>query len=186
VDPLKDPSRAELFEAADANFVVHGGWLPRHHPGMRVIDQRDLVLIDSGLPCDTFNVICRARLDPTEAPDRARAALEYFRQAQRPFSWWVGPADRPPSLGALLLGLGLERAASELAMVADLSELRRRALAPRGLRLVRVASEPELRAFALILSANWTPTDPQVLLFYELASSALLGDSPRTSPGPRS
>jgi hypothetical protein len=73
------------FEAADANFVTHAGWLPRHHAGMRVIDQRDLVLIDSGLPCDTFNLICRARLAPAKVPDRARAALGIFPTGRAAF-----------------------------------------------------------------------------------------------------
>jgi ribosomal protein S18 acetylase RimI-like enzyme len=177
--PLKrGAAPAELLEAADENFVTHGAWLPRHLPGMRVVDQPHLVLIDSGLACDNFNLICRARLDPAEAGDRARAALDHFRQARRPFSWWVGPADRPATLGDVLLGLGLERADTELGMVADLSEVRRGELAPPGLRIARVRSKPELRAFARILAVNWTPPDPEVLRFYELVSSALLKDSP--------
>jgi ribosomal protein S18 acetylase RimI-like enzyme len=176
--PLKrETARAELLEAADENFVTHGAWLPRRLSGMRVVDQPHLVLIDSGLPCDTFNLICRARLDPAEAGDRAREGLDYFRQAQRPFSWWIGPVDRPANLGDLLVGLGLEHVETELGMVAALSELRRGELAPEGLRIVRVASEAQLRAFALVLAANWTPPDPDVLRFYELAASALLRDS---------
>lgn len=55
----------------------------------------DLVLIDSGLPCDTFNFVCRARLDRHAAGERSREAVEYFAKARRPFSWWVGP--RGPS-----------------------------------------------------------------------------------------
>jgi hypothetical protein len=62
-------------------------------------------------------------------------------------------------------------------MVADLSGQTRRDLAPPGLRIARVESEPELRAFARVLAANWTPPDPQVIRFYELAASALLWDS---------
>jgi ribosomal protein S18 acetylase RimI-like enzyme len=177
VSPLESPSGAKLFEAAEANFVTHAGWLPRLQPGMRVIDESDLLLIDSGLPCDTFNLICRARLGAVEAPDRARAALDYFRRAERPFSWWVGPADRPRTLGDVLLGLGLERADTELGMVADLSGLGGEGLAPPGLRIARVRSEPELRAFGRVLAANWTPPDPLVIRFYELTASALLRDS---------
>jgi hypothetical protein len=63
-------------------------------------------------------------------------------------------------------------------MVADLSGLTRRDLAPPGLRIVRVESEPELREFARVLAGNWTPSDPQMLRFYELASLVLFGDSP--------
>src|SRR5690349_17165220 len=95
---LTDLSLADLAVAADANLVTHASWVQRQVPGMRVVERADLVLIDSGLPCDTFNLICRARLDPGDAPGRVREALEMFRAVQRPFSWWVGPADRPTDL----------------------------------------------------------------------------------------
>ena len=37
---------------------------------MTVIDNGQLLLTDSGLPTDTFNILCRARLSPDEAPAR--------------------------------------------------------------------------------------------------------------------
>ena len=84
----------DLAEAADANFVTHAGWLQRRLPGMKVIDQPDLTLVDSGLTCDTFNFICRARLERSDALNRARTAVDYFRQ--RPATVLVvGRAGRP-------------------------------------------------------------------------------------------
>ncbi|MCI0460618.1 MAG: GNAT family N-acetyltransferase [Gemmataceae bacterium] len=170
---------AALAEASDANFVTHAGWVPRRVPSMRVLDRAGLVLVDSGLPCDTFNVICRARLERDTAAERVREAVAYFRQVRRLFSWWVGPADQPANLGELLLAAGLERAETELAMAADLATLQPDDGVPQGLRIERVRSEPELRDFARLSAANWTPPDPQVLRFYELAATVLLeGDCP--------
>lgn len=148
---------------------------------MTVIDQPHLLIVDSGLPCDTFNVICRARLAPSDAPERARAAVNYFRQAQRPFSWWRGPADRPTNLHDVLRAVGLEPAETELTMVADLSDLRGGEIVqPPEFRIERVRSERALQAFAAICAANWTPPDPQVIRFYDLVSSALLStDAPQ-------
>jgi len=134
----------DLAEAADANFVTHAGWTQRHVAGMKVIDQPDLTVVDSGLPCDTFNFICRARLDKGNAESRARSAVGYFRQVGRPFSWWVGPADRPRDLGDVLVAMGLERAESEVAMAAELQDLRL-AECPPELRILRVVSEQQLR-----------------------------------------
>src|SRR5262245_8840185 len=132
---LPDLSPEDLAAAADANLVTHAGWVQRRAPGMRVVERADLVLIDSGLPCGPFNLICRARLDPGDVPARAREAVGYFRQVRRPFSWWVGPANRPADLGGRLRAAGLERAETELAMAADLSRLRPADLAPQGLRV---------------------------------------------------
>ncbi|MGZ8411592.1 MAG: hypothetical protein ACXWZS_05250 [Gemmatirosa sp.] len=92
---------ATLADAADAPFVAHATWALARTPGMHVIDDAALVLADSGLACDTFNFVCRARLDGADAAARVRAAIAHFRDAGRPFSWWVGPADRPRGLGVL-------------------------------------------------------------------------------------
>jgi ribosomal protein S18 acetylase RimI-like enzyme len=171
---LNDLSTAELADAADANFVVHATWALTRTPGMHVSDELELVLADSGLPSDTFNIICRARLATDQAPQRIQAALAFFGRAGRPFSWWVGPGDRPPNLGALLADAGLLRAETELAMAADLAALRTYDLAPGGLEIRRVRVETELRDFARIIA------DPQDRQFYERTASVQLAqDSPQ-------
>jgi hypothetical protein len=58
VDPLPENTAAR----ADATFVVHATYALMRTPGMLARVAPDLVLADSGLPCDTFNIICRARL----------------------------------------------------------------------------------------------------------------------------
>ncbi len=140
---------------------------------MSVEDDGQLVVIDSGLPCDTFNFICRARLSVAQTPHRARAAIRYFRDNQRPFSWWVGPADQPEELGQLLQTVGLEEAETELAMAVDLDKLATPRAMPE-LAIRRVRSHDQLKAYARILSELWTPPDPHVLTFYDRASTRLL------------
>lgn len=174
-DPL-DPTA--LAESADANFFVHAAWVAMRSPGMRAEDG-DLALIDSGLPCDTFNFVLRARLPPERASARAREAIGHFRSAGRPFSWWVGPADRPANLGEILEAEGLRRSESEVAMAADLGKLRDAPTNPGGLEVRRARTEGELRDFARVNAANWSPPDPHVLRYFEAAAPLLLGpDSP--------
>ena len=166
---------AELAAAADANFAAHAAWVQRRTGGMRVHDGRGLLVVDSGLPCDTFNLVLGARLEAADAAARVRETVAYFAEVGRPFSWWVGPADRPAGLGGLLEEAGLERAESEVAMAASLSELRSADTSPGGLRIVRVRTPEQLRDFARVTAASWTPPDPQVVRFYELTAPALLG-----------
>jgi ribosomal protein S18 acetylase RimI-like enzyme len=178
MDPLESrhsPSR-ELAEAADANFVAHAGCVQRRLAGMSVIDDEDLVLIDSGLDCDTFNVICRARLDGESASRRAGEAIDHFRAARRPFSWWVGPADEPTDLGKRLVACRLALAETELAMAAELDGIPSGVHPHPDLRILRVDSKSRLRDFAEISAANWSPPDVHVLRFYELGSAVLLAD----------
>jgi ribosomal protein S18 acetylase RimI-like enzyme len=169
-------SPTELARAADANLAAHAGWVHQRTPGMQVVAAPDVVLVDSGLPCDTFNLVCGARLAPETAPARIREILGHFAASGRPFSWWLGPFDHPPDLGALLCDAGLHAADGELAMAADLAALRPAELSPGGLQIRRVRSAEQLRDFARIVAAGWTPPDREVLRFYELGAPALLSE----------
>ena len=167
-------------ERADENFVVHATWAAARTEGMTSRVAPHLVIADSGLPCDTFNFICRARLDPGSAPEIAASALAYFEERRRPFSWWLGPADQPRDLGRILDSAGLQRAETELAMLLPLVELPTDLPAVPGLEVRRVIESGELQTFAELSAANWTPPDSNVISFYRRAASALLRpDSPQ-------
>jgi ribosomal protein S18 acetylase RimI-like enzyme len=169
------PGPAALAESADANFFVHAAWVAMRMPGMRAEDGDDLALVDSELPCDTFNFVLRARLPPERTSARVREAIGHFRSVGRPFSWWVGPADRPANLGGILEAEGLGRSESEVAMTANLGELRDAPANPGGLKIRRARTEGELRDFARVNAANWSPPDPHVLRYFEEAAPLLLG-----------
>lgn len=165
---------------ADRNFRVHATWAPRRSPGMRVQDDETLMLVDSGLACDTFNLIGCARW-PDEAAARTgiAEAIAHFAVVDRPFSWWCGPDDLPHTMGHLLEEAGLEAAEGELAMAMSLDDLPD--LGPRvaGLAVHRVETEQELQTFARILAANWSPPDLLVPTFFSrVAPVALEEDAP--------
>ena len=165
---------ARLAEAAAENLAAHAGWVHAHAPGMRRIDRGDLVLADSGLPADTFNVVCRARLDRPTSRARIEESIEHFRRAGRPFSWWVSPSDHPADLPDLLAAAGLERAETETAMSAALAAAPEAGAAAPELRIARVATASQLSDFARAIAGIASPPDPHVPRFYELGSAALL------------
>jgi ribosomal protein S18 acetylase RimI-like enzyme len=167
--------RAEhIAERADDAFVTHVNWALERTAGMSCRITPALVLADSGLGCDTFNFICRARLAPGDARSAAADAIAHFARVGRPFSWWVGPADRPGDLGSILEALGLERAETELAMAMPLESLPEAVPGVEDFELRRVGTRDELDAFARLSAGNWTPPDPDVLTFYARAAAALL------------
>lgn len=165
-------AKASLAAAADENLAAHFTWVQRRTAGMRAALEADLVRTECGMPCDTFNAVCRARLTPAAAPARIREAIAWF--SGQPFSWWVGPADEPADLGARLADAGLVPSETEVAMAANLSRMRPVDLAPGGIRIRRVATAPELADFARINAANWSPPDEYVMRFYEAAAPVLL------------
>lgn len=165
--------------AADDNLVVHATYAAQQLPGARVVVAKDLVLVDSGLPSDTFNLICRSRLNTRTAEARIGEALEFFARSSHPFSWWLTPGHSPRHLPKLLEQAGLERAESEWAMALPLSDLRPR-IVPVGLEIRRVESAGDLAKYAELTAANWSPPDEQVIRFYASAEAPLLDpDSPR-------
>lgn len=161
-----------IAHAADENFVVHATWSLRSLEAAFVHAAPDLVVADSGLPCDTYNFICRARLNSDTARERAAWAVRQF--GGRPFSWWVGPADTPAELGDILCSGGLVSAESELAMAADLSLLPDIPRAAPGFEVRRVTTADALKQYAELSAANWTPPDLQVIRYFQLAAPALL------------
>lgn len=161
---------------ADEPFVTHVTWPLERTPGMAAWVTPELVLSDSGLPCDTFNIICRARLDGDGVREAARGVISHFARVQRPFSWWVGPADRPGDLGGVLEELGLQQAERSVAMAVPLDSLPVPPPRVPGLEVRRVRTQAELDALARMAAANWTPPDPDVRTFYRRAAAALLED----------
>ena len=88
------------------------------------------------------------------------------------------PNDGPARLGELLVASGLVAAETELAMALPLSELAVPATSSE-LAIERVRTEAQLRDFANINAANWSPPDAQLVEFYRRAAPALLApDSP--------
>lgn len=168
--PLPEDTAAR----ADAIFVVHATWAAMRTLGMLARVDAELVLADSGLPCDTFNIVCRARLAGPGGIERCRDAVAHFRRVRRPFSWWLGPADEPVGLDAMLESVGLERTETELAMAARLDALPDDVPEVPGLEVRRVRTRPDLQTWAAVTASNWTPPDPQVMAFYQRTSAALL------------
>lgn len=164
----------ELELAADENLAVHATAATARLPGARVRVDPDLVVADSGLPCDTFNVICRARLNESSAVRRVGDALSFFAGTGRPFSWWLGPGHTPGGLATILTSAGLVEAETELAMAMDLATLPIYPPVVNGLTIRRVRTAQELATFAMLLASNWTPPDAQVIRYYALAEPALL------------
>ena len=165
---------AELRDGSDENLAVHAAAASSRLPGARVDRGAGLVLVDSGLPCDTFNFVCNTRLSTANAHARVRDALAFFDVTGHPFSWWLGPGFTPAELPDVLGELGLAPAESETAMALDLRTLPASAPAVPGLAIARVRTPADLAAFAQVSAANWDPPDPQVIRYFAMAAEALL------------
>ncbi|GIF48069.1 acetyltransferase (GNAT) family protein [Asanoa ferruginea] len=157
--------------ALDDNLARHASHLHHATPGMRLLAEGDVLVCDSGLPDDTFNIVAAARFS---TDNRIAETVALLRATGRPFTWWVGPSSTPADLSDRLLAAGLPVAERELAMWCPTGPR------PATDREVRVVATPaELADWASVVAANWSPPSPTVLEFFaRTAAGSLAADSP--------
>lgn len=172
-----------LLARIEANFAEHACHLHRHVPGMAVWPAEDLVVADSGLADDTFNIVAGARFTAATADERIAQTEAAVAATARPFTWWAGPASTPADLASRLARAGLPAAAAEPAMRATLTGLGEPGgpgrpgsgpPEPEGLEIRLVSTAEELADFAAVVATNWAPPALTVCEFFADAEGPAL------------
>lgn len=167
----------DLPALMERNLAEHACHLHRHLSGASVTETSDLLIADSGLPDDTFNIVAAARFT-TDAAERVAQTVRAVVATGRPFSWWVGPASTPAGLGAALEDAGLTASETETGMWLDLRGTLPEAVAD-GLEIQQVSTLEQLADYAAILAANWEPPAATVRRFYADAAPQALSSQAR-------
>jgi len=154
---------------------LHGqiAWVHRRQASMVIWDEPALLLVDSGLPSDTFNKVARARLTLESCSEEIGRVAGYFKAVGRPFAWWVGPSSRPLDIEERLQEMGFCATELTTGMRLQLHELREAPL-PTGLQVLRVSSLRHLEHLSCMLAENWDPPDSAVAPFYQAAAALIL------------
>jgi ribosomal protein S18 acetylase RimI-like enzyme len=172
------PARADqrgLLIAMEHNLAEHACHLHRKLTGATVVRSDDLVIADSGLDDNTFNIVAAARFTQRSARPRIAETMALLDATGRTFAWWVGPTSTPADLAARLVEAGLPVSEREAAMWAPMSRVPA-APPPPDLEVRLVASRAELTDFAAVVAANWEPPAPAVRQFYDAAAPQALAD----------
>jgi ribosomal protein S18 acetylase RimI-like enzyme len=149
----------------EQNLAGHFSWLQRGTEGMAVQDRGGLLLVNSGLPCASFNVLfCTGRHEEAALRD----AVNYFRFRDLPFAAWLGPES---TAAAALEGLGMRPTEVSTGMLLDRAAFLPCA-PPAGLSITRITDPIHVAHFAAVLAGQ--PPDSSVLRFYERAQAAVL------------
>lgn len=166
-------NEADLMDRMERNLAEHACHLHRSMTGATVTEAGDLLVADSGLDDDTFNIVAAARFTAADATARITEIAGTLARTGRRFSWWVGPASAPLDLTTRLTAAGLPASERETAMWAELDET----LPPptvQGLDIQRVAAPEQLADYALVLAANWDPPAATVHRFFAQAAPQAL------------
>ncbi|MGW7293712.1 GNAT family N-acetyltransferase [Streptomyces xiamenensis] len=164
----------------ERNLAEHACHLHRRLAGASVAEEGDLLIADSGLADDTFNIVARARFSPGTADARIAETARDLAATGRPFSWWVGPASSPADLGERLAAAGFGAAEREAAMWKALTAPPPpSASTPGGLTIRPVTTAAQLADWAAVLSATWEPASPTIVEFFRRAAGPALAPDSR-------
>jgi len=158
--------RSAILKAFEANLWDRAGYLCRARKDAEVTDTADLLVVDSGLPSASLNIIGKCSLHPRFGADRIEAAIKRFRDKKLPFTWIVGPQSGHGSLEPTLKGLGLNGAEEEWVMAMSLDTVNIPGIIPPQLEIKRVSTAAGIEQFGEVLAKNATPADEHLKTFY--------------------
>lgn len=108
----------DFLRRFDKNIMGKFSYLPSHIKSMQVSQANHLLLVNSNLPCDMFNILCcNGVVDYSFIYEH----INYFRLKKLPYAFWVGFEDEPSGLETELQKLGLITDEMEWAMACDIS-----------------------------------------------------------------
>ncbi len=135
--------------AVRKNFEEKASYVAKLAPGMSVIDSGSFLVVDSGIPSDTFNVIVvRDLSDPSQL---LKNGVTHFLHKQLPMAIWYWEDANASGNTDALLAYGLTSTETDVAMIADLTQTNLQVAQPEGLTIKMVEHVDELQQFAAVL-----------------------------------
>ena len=107
----------DLKTAFDLNIQSKFSYLPSHIVNMSVLTANDMLIIDSGLTSDMFNIIC---CQGTQDRISVITSIDHFKEKELPFAFWIGFEKEPVWLEDELKKMGLASNETEWAMACNL------------------------------------------------------------------
>lgn len=136
---------------------------------MRVDQINHILLIDSGLPSDMFNILCcNGETDRRSV----QIGINYFRQKQRPFAFWIGFEEEPPWLEKELIQSGLVTDETEWAMACDVTKCQE---SSNFTNIKQVQTEKEVCDMLYVMKSIFSKQEGGAIdLFYHQATKHLI------------
>ena len=160
-----------LYEI-DQNFSLHASKIPLLTTGMSVFNTSALIYIDSGLSCDTFNII-HITNGHSLWHNGLSKAVNHFRNKDFEFCIWIHEKNLTESVYQSFKDLSLAEQSEEIGMVLDLEDYELiKKESHSNIELVK--DEAALSKYAHVIAENWIPTDKNVIRYFNATSKHYL------------
>lgn len=152
------------------NFIQHISLLPLQTPGMSVHKTDGVIYVDSGLSCDTFNII---HVETGADPSPLAFAVDHFKGQKLDFCVWITRNSYARKFKEICEKAKLRVNGVEPAMILDLHSFQ---TSPNVLwnHIYPVDSMEALEPFAKVVADNWSPPDQNVITFYQRVGPSVL------------
>jgi ribosomal protein S18 acetylase RimI-like enzyme len=164
-----------MIALIDNNFALHASLVPAKTNGMKVISKDNILMVDSGLSCDTFNIIHIKDGAGLKYLDIVRAT-EHYRSKDFDFCIWLNSENLNSKVKTYLNDLSVSKQNEEVGMVLDLSQYEA-IHSDRHNDIVLVQDVKTLNDYANVIAANWSPPDRNINSYYEKTTNSYLENS---------
>lgn len=158
----------------DQNFGQHSCQIIDQNREMDVFRHQGFTFTDSGLSCDTFNILHINGVDVDFAA--LEDAIQYYRNKQLEFCIWINEENLTGSLRQKFDSLNVHTAEGEKGMILDLIEYSPPTSSLHA-NVQVVQSSDQLHSFSKAIAENWTPPDQHVISYYQKTQSQYLDPS---------
>jgi hypothetical protein len=159
-----------MSKTIDNNFNLHACKIPGMTKGMIVTRLPGLTYVDSGLSCDTFNIIHITNGSLLTEQDCLQA-VNYFRNKGLAFCIWISNENITPNVHDILNRASLKQQNKEPGMELDLSVYKpsQNALYDN----IIIANTPQaVNDFAEVVACNWSPPDENIRKYFAMTTAA--------------
>lgn len=156
------------------NFSKHAWLIPSLTEDMQVTHTEHISYVDSGLSCDTFNIIYIHHSNLVL--DELKGVVEQYEKNQREYCIWIGEENLSPQVENILSSLNIKRQAHEAGMILLLEEYTPIA-DTKHTNISEVKNLDQLKEYAKVIAENWSPPDQNVMDYYDRTSRHYLDKS---------
>ena len=136
-------------------------------PIMSTEQIKEVSVVDSALPSDTFNTAFGGQIDENVA----REVFSYYRKNEQPMAWWVGPTSSSKDTDRYLESAGFLHDELDIGMACDLTQVAQDYQFPEKLSVRKCVTPTDYADFGEVLASIFDPSDEQVKVFYNKVST---------------
>lgn len=162
-----------MLAEIDDNFYQHSWKIPAQTDGMNVHHLENISYVNSGMSCDTFNIIHvhGNALQKNEIEE----AVHHFRSRGLAYCIWINNENLSSDAKAILSNMDVAQQNAEEGMVLNLSNYPA-VTSNQHDNIEVVSSKGQLKEYARVIAENWSPPDQHVISYYDTTSDQYLAE----------